>query len=416
MSLYSDNGWYAPAFFYLGIDSDEKITESITNNISIFIHEYLHFLQDITLPYLLRQSKIFYRSFSLVILDTTTRGSLNIPFNHWDDDTKLTNLQREYTLGEGGKLISNNIGKITSIRNDYNNNNCYGQKIYRYYIDIDDSNEYQIGAVDFYEYITSKIECKFYQKSYPAIPYNTLDYVFDYYELSEIPIESRLYIVEYCLYNDNPIRFFHKIIEQIIKKNKEIFKDYKKCKKTLESYGWHSNGHIKDCEDIFSKTDRRINELLQDLNGIYNSLKLPSLNKWINSVLSYAQEVLASRFIFSELYLLDDRLKLEGIISEFISKIGIPLIFNKSNDLASWLPKDKNYNYKEFLNLYIIDNFMQFVQNDTLICPLTSLCKRINHVDEDCLDINIKMNNISTCYFTDFLKMFNLNNIKNELY
>jgi hypothetical protein len=414
MSLKTVDGWYEPGFFYIGIDSDEKIDNAISNNLGTFIHEYIHFLQDITLPYLLRQSIIFYRSFSHVVNTINmSKGILSIPFENWDEDTKLTTLQREYTLGnEHSENNNDNIDKITNIRYEYFNNNIHN--VYKYYLEIDDSKDYQVGAVDFYEYIAAKIEKKFYNKNHLQLPYNTMDYLFNYYELSDIPDESRLYIIEYCLYNDNPIHFFCNVVIKKIKQNKGIFFDYKKCRDVLSHNGWSSRGHQD--ENIFIKTDRRINQLVSSLNSIYNPIQYPSVNRWINTMLDFSGNILASRFIFSELYRLDKN-EFKSMIIEYINKTGIPLIFNKNNDLFSYLPTDAGYNNNEFINLYIINQFMRFIRKNNSACPIYSLCSKIKkyELNDNCLVIkNIRLNNHPQCFFYDFLDRYRINDIKWE--
>jgi hypothetical protein len=405
MSLRTADGWYEPGFFYIGINSDEKIFNAITGNTGTFIHEYIHFLQDITLPYLLRQSGIFYRSFSYV-LDAIRRGVFRKPFEDWDEDTRTTNLQREYTLGQEHSEYT--FDKITSIRKDYfNNNNIHN--VYKYYIDIDDNNAYQVGAADFYEYIAAKIEKKFFNKDHIQLPYNTMDYLFDFYELSDIPDESRLYIAEYCLYNDNPIHFFCQFVMNIIKKNKENLIDYRKCKEFLARYGWSSRGHQD--ENIFIKADRRINESGSSLNHIFKKSLYPSVNRWINNMLDFSRNDLASRFIFGDLYCLDKN-KFESAISLCINKVGIPLVFNRNNDLFSWLPENEGYNYCEFINLYIINQFMRFIGDSASACPISSFCSGTKQykIDDHCFKIeNIKPGNHPQCFFYNFLDRYRIN-------
>jgi len=405
MSLRTADGWYEPGFFYIGIDSDEKINKVIIDNTGTFIHEYIHFLQDITLPYLQRQSLIFYRSFSYV-QDAIRRGVFKKPFEDWDEDTRLTDKQREYTLGQEHSEYT--FDKITNIRNKpFNNNNVHN--VYKYYIDLDDNNAYHIGAADFYEYIAAKIEKKFYNKDHIQLPYDTIDYLFDFCKLSDIPDESRLCIAEYCLNNDNPIHFFYTLVEDTIKKNKENFIDYKKCMEFLASYGWGSRGHHN--ENIFIKADRRINDLRLRLNYIFDKTLYPSVNRWINNMLDFSKNALASRFIFGNLYCLDKN-EFESVFNLYINKVGIPLVFNRNNDFFSWLPENENYNYDEFIDLYIINQFMRFIRDNTSACPIYQVCSRTKkyEIDEHCYEIkNIMSGNHPQCYLYYFLDRQKIN-------
>lgn len=66
------------------------------------------------------------------------------------------------------------------------------------------------------EYIAHKIvikHCPRHIKS-PQLPHETVDLLFEHYGLSHVLEDIRLCIAEFCLFNDNPIRFlFHQFLE-----------------------------------------------------------------------------------------------------------------------------------------------------------------------------------------------------------
>ena len=75
------------------------------------------------------------------------------------------------------------------------------------------------------EYIAHKIETKHYDDFVYQTPYKTIDHIFDFYQLSDIPPNIRLNIVEYCLYNDNPVHvLFSTFLDSgLVKDNKSNF-------------------------------------------------------------------------------------------------------------------------------------------------------------------------------------------------
>ena len=77
------------------------------------------------------------------------------------------------------------------------------------------------------EYISYKIENKFFNTKLPIFPYKTVDYIFKHYNLSNIPEKVKLLLVEYALYNDNPVKRLIYIIEELKLKKELLFSYYR---------------------------------------------------------------------------------------------------------------------------------------------------------------------------------------------
>ena len=57
-------GDYEPAFFIIRINSDDPIGDGISGRLlGTFIHEYIHFLQDLLLPYCMRENLVVLSKF-----------------------------------------------------------------------------------------------------------------------------------------------------------------------------------------------------------------------------------------------------------------------------------------------------------------------------------------------------------------
>lgn len=212
------------------IESDDDVLEMIENNEQTFVHEYIHFLQDLILPYNIRNTIISNRYFSLISSTGYNQKELTRPFSKWDEDSELTMKQFAYTWG--GKDFNNYKGKIVNIKNEYFE--IYtGARVFGYILTTDVKYQYHIGARDFLEYIAHKIEEKNWQVSHPVFPYQTIDLIFEYYKLDWIVDEVKLCLVEYSLYNDNPMNQLVHMLEQCVTKQPEMFKDYHKCSSYL---------------------------------------------------------------------------------------------------------------------------------------------------------------------------------------
>jgi hypothetical protein len=58
MFVLTANVYYVPSFYFMKIETNEDIEYAIRNNTQTFLHEYIHFLQDLFLPYNIRNALI----------------------------------------------------------------------------------------------------------------------------------------------------------------------------------------------------------------------------------------------------------------------------------------------------------------------------------------------------------------------
>ena len=290
-------GYYMPSGFSICLD--KTLPDEFNQNDSTFIHEYIHFLQDIILPYCIRENLVLINDFAWVCKKIEEKGKLIVPFNDYSD---ITGKQTEYTWGNG--KCKAQIGKIVEIAQDYFTS-CYGHNIYRYFLKFDDGTIYQIGARDFLEYLAHKIQSKFWKTNAPDLPYRTVDKLFEYYKLDFIPEAVRLLVIEYCLYNDNPVHFLINLFinQKLIENNKEVFKNYDECAISLLGLGWQSKGGFD--ETIFSKTKRRLRDLNERMALLYPHRQFDSMKKWIENTIKICNTNLSNRFIISSLYNLE---------------------------------------------------------------------------------------------------------------
>ena len=407
MRIQTANGYYLPSFFFMKIESDDDVLEIVQNNEQTFVHEYIHFLQDLILPYNIRNTLISNRYFALVSSIGYDEKQITRPFSKWDEDADLTIKQFQYTWGGGD--FNNQKAKIATIENDYFE--IYtGARVFRYILTTDAGYRYHIGARDFLEYIAHKIEEKNWQVNHPVFPYKTIDLIFEYYKLDWITDEVKLCLVEYSLYNDNPMNQLIKIIEQWVTKQPEIFKDYNKCSSHLLSLQWKSNGGFE--ETIFTKTERRLIDLKTSLSGKYLNHNFISIRKWIDHIIEFSKQNLSNRFIFSELFIMNGN-DFRNTISSFVKEIGIPLIFNQKEESASLLPEI--YDHNDFIQLYAAFNFMEYVQSTNQSCEMLNFCNanRPEIVDDNCKNNPILRSNCSElCPFGLFVKSYGLHNIE----
>ena len=87
MKLETLAGFYSLSFFNLHIKSDEDLSLMLKKYTQTFVHEFLHYIQDIILPYNIRLNLTNLSLFSFINLYAIEKGYLTIPFNNWNDES-----------------------------------------------------------------------------------------------------------------------------------------------------------------------------------------------------------------------------------------------------------------------------------------------------------------------------------------
>jgi len=396
-------GTYIPARFSIHLNIEPQ---NLNIKDATFVHEYIHFMQDLLLPYCIRQNLVFINEFAWLSREAENSGKIIRPFTKWCEECRLTQKQTEYTWGRGQtKSVS---GKIVNIEPDFFVS-LYGHRIFKYNLEFEDGGTYQFGARDLLEYLAHKIENRFWKTNAPDLPYRTVDKIFDYYSLSFIPESVRLLIVEYCLYNDNPAHFLLNMFigQEIIKKNEKKFCEYEECFQFLLGMGWQSNGGFD--ENIFSKTERRLNDFRQQLSSLYPHRQFDSIKEWILSTSDFCKAELSNRFIISSLYNMS-RSELDDFMGRMIDEIGIPVIFFSDDTIMSSLLPEK-YDSNQFVEFYVLGRFMEWISTSEEKCPLHDICQKNYKVCQEICRTNPFVY-AGECKFKLFLKSYCLDKIR----
>lgn len=388
-------GSYMPSAFsiFLNIMPQELDTHGST-----FVHEYIHFLQDLLLPYCIRHNLVFINDFAWISKVAETRQKISRPFDEWSDDCKLTTYQQNFTWGNG----PSNSGKIIDIQQE-SFTSSYGHRIFRYFLIFDDGTKYQFGARDFLEYLAHKVQNHFWKINAPDLPYKTIDKVLEYFKLDYIPEPVRLAIAEYCLYNDNPahllINMFIK--QELIEHNQPNFLNYDICTQFLLGVGWESNGGFS--ESIQSKTERRLNDFVHTLIALYPHRQFDSIKEWIVSTNKFCKSNLSNKFVISSLY----NLSKDGLfqfIEHMLCAVGIPMVIFKDDTITtSMLPPQ--YEANQFVEFYVLLSFVEWVKNNERGCPIRRICEKNYNMCQPVCSVNPTTFS-GECWFRLFLQSY----------
>ena len=396
-------GTYIPSAFSIELNKQTK--KDIDWENGTFVHEYIHFLQDIMLPYCIRYNFTFLNQCRNIFTIAQGEGRINKPFNKWDNSCWTTNKQNSYTWGDS-KTVSS-AGEIHAIVNDHFTTE-YQHNVYRYVLKFDCGIDYQIGARDLLEYLAHKIQKKFWGSTAPDLPYKTVDLLFEYYQLEFIPESIRLLIVEFCLYNDNPVHFLIRNFfeSKEILNNKDEYFTYERCENYLLKLHWAAKGGF--FESALSKSNRRLHDFNFVLNAIYGKNSANDVGNWISNTVQYCQTNFTNKFILSGLYNLNYN-DLLSFFSELESNVGIPVVKYYDNSIKIFAPE--KYHKEGFLEFYIMKYFIAWCLSEDSECPIYDICLRNFDSNKtlDCKTNPIKYS--GNCCLKSFLKNCGLENI-----
>ena len=365
MRLNEIDGHYNPSFFYMVLETNEDISGAINKYTATFVHEIIHYIQDIILPYNIRMNLSKLRWFSNMRQSALSNGYIIRPFNDWYSDSKTTLLQYNMTMGGifGNSRFVNRAWKLEDAipisEKASGFDASYSMKyrefnVYTYKMRVNNGIIYNLGARDLLEYIAYKVESKHFAfgEKLPQLPYESVDLLFDHYGLSHVSDDIRLCVAEVCLYNDNPIRFlFVNFLENEEFKQGVASLSYNQVYKILSSLEFESVDGVK--EKINHKTNRRLKQFEDELSSHYTDFI--GIRNWIEKVNYFAETELANKFIFSDMYKMDTS-KFEEKISWIISSIGLPLVMNNKEECVSL--QSSHDNVDEFIQFYIFQKFL----------------------------------------------------------
>lgn len=406
MKLNVAEGSYEPSYFFIQIETSDQLDTEISKHNQTFIHEYIHFLQDIFLSYNIRYNLFELRKFALVAHKASSQGFTR-PFNDWDSDSEITGKQFEYTWGGYSFHESSRISALTS---NFFTVEETGARVYQYTAELNGDVLYRIGARDMLEYIAHKIESKHWTVNEPEFPYKSMDRVFDYLELSAMPDICRLALVEFCLHNDNPFHHMLKIIEMIRGQGKsEILLNQETIEHSLKLIQWHSTGGFQ--ETIKTKTQRRLAEIKTALDERFHHRNFSSISTWIDDVINFISENTCGELFFTELYKMNEA-EFFTTISQILQTIGAPLVFNIKEECISILPV--KYDNQQFIQFYAAHKFMDFIKNTHGTCPMCAFCENGPEgiMNDNCIqNAVLRGSDELLCPFGQLIKTYDLHGI-----
>ena len=384
--LNTTMGYYSPTFMHMDVGvfgdlNDPKVLQD-DNSGSVYIHEFMHFIQDLTTNYGLINicTKVDYMKFINNHICASPVGSFNVPvlpisngadnvainlelqgyFNGSDEDVDLANFTSvsivsfPMTLPIGQRIIS-------LVKVDYT------------YDAIPD--EFYFGAVCILESMAYIIESECYPNCSvpPEIPYSSAE------KLVELvyPVfgNDRLNILALCdislQTNDPGIYFYNTLLK--IQSNKLAFNFpedvYAYCNSVQSPFSLGGVVYQKLTDMFYHNKELAKNQLA----GFFNDPYFDPIKDWLTRIVENGYNYRIANPTFPLDIARGGKIMRNKIFIDFNNKVGTPLMSNKSSNIFIYDPhsttKTINYNL-----LWAIEHIHGIFVGEDIKCDLLGLC------------------------------------------
>ena len=415
-------GFYEPAIFHLHTIGRGKLKEMnlwSEQQKSTFLHEYIHFLQDITTIQGLNNIFIRGEYFRYIskLLKASPQRDIHVPIvpyimgNNVDQNwiakgcTMGSKESAErvisYTKEQITTLIDNNTGKqipVEGIKVECENKNREHVCIF-------------LGTLQIMEGMAKLIQESVYPTKTRRSPYNPYYIAMDVADLIIPNLSSRpltmIALFVFALQRTNPGRDFVDYLE-IKAKNKFnadtltpdiIYKDLQKIDTKLYPLGILN---YQKCHEAFAEGAKDV--MSEYLGGVWY---WQNINKWFQFIIEKGKDLkLQNPFIFQNLAEGGDIISNKVFLS-LLKDFGTPIVTNNSHDYEFIRPHCVYVSKRELINVYAMMQIHQvFLSNGTYNCPLRKCCQnepcgiRKQKVDKRCLTRPWeRMRKWNRCYF-----------------
>lgn len=345
----ANRGEYMPAFFemYLKIDGEIDLNKLSEKDFSLFFHEYIHFLQDITTTYGLTTCYAYGEYVQSVVNDIYAKGQqiIEVPYIYDDnkDNIRLSEQIQNLTLGEWDSYIKTledvkvsfdecelefgkeqNLARITTVCIQANENDIIS-----------------FGASAIKEsiaYIMERYCCKEYERS-DDFPYSSAEKVASaiFPDFGQRTLNV-LALADCSLMFSNPGHVFVKMLYQF--RNKQY-----NPVKAQDIYSQLKNAKVNTGIKIFDYFEDVANEARKKLKSYYMVPEHPELHEayheWVDTIIDTALKIRKQTPSYLLDIIADSPVSTSGLFTEIVNDLGTPMMKNKQKDYYTIKPKGK---------------------------------------------------------------------------
>lgn len=392
-----------------------KINDDFTE--SVYLHEYIHFIQDLTTIYGLTNicTTVDYLRFVNNYLIKQPKGSFVTPILPIPNDpgNVHTNLEfSEIYLGSGDddEVVLTGYKKLIKTFSTVSGERSvpYIQVNYRANARI--ISNFEFGALCILEsmaYIVES-ECYINCEQSPDLPYKSAE------KLVELIFpefaSDRLNILALCdasLKTFNPGAFFHDILINIRDNNIKIARPedvYMVCNVTqINFYG------INNFDDLMEKMR---GEAITQITGYFNDDHFQAIKHWLEKMINSACEFRNANPTFPLEIARQGKFSTNKALADFFSKVGTPLVTNDISETTLFDPHigEVTPNYS---TIWAIDQIHLVLRGEQRHCELIDFCNQSDvRTDNRCTDEPWERHLEVTCGFGQMWRHWGLTGYK----
>ena len=398
----SNNSYY-PSFLFLSLDSPENIEDLLSEEFderteALFVHEYTHFMQDITTYSGLIEISTKLDRFKWAVREASKQKELNIPFH--PDTQQSYHIADNYlahTVAEGsGSGEGKQIEKILQFRLEkatLTNSGKIIEKNIKAFLMFETPQgnriSYYVGAYAISESMAYLME----QALYPGIilepedcPYHIVDKIVHHYIPQYADTLSMIAICDVCLQTPFPGATFYNIIQLLLrkwnhKKRHILFSPEDIIERIGLTYHFLKRNNIDYLWPNY--IDEKGSEACRQLQDFFSQSYWKGNKDLVGEVLTHAIECRKS----NPLIMLDiargGKIINNAAFLGFYSNCGIPCIINANDEVFKVIPSYCAHFDVEpelFVNLYSLHKILltESVGNNHNLyrCPLVNHCHK----------------------------------------
>lgn len=384
-------GFYNPSFFHINIGTNSSFEKFFDKDVSVFVHEYIHFLQDVCTIYGLNNMYVYseYIRFATNEIYKSKNKEFIAPIipNENNHDNVFLN-KRICKLTNGDTATIKKVVRIIDITSTVEGTGVSGSDVdsidcvmVTCIDDKGDENYVSFGAESIMEnmaYLMEQIICDKFIPS-PDYPYSFAEKIVEYlYPEFGTDMYNVLVLCDSSLLYSNPGKIFVQYLQEMKSKKwlptkpEDIYDEILPRKIILN--GGSDEMTIEDNYEQLAEIVRN------QLKGYFHDPELfKEIRTWIDQLILKGQDL---RFQ-NKYFILDFARGGIDVFIDFVKHFGTPLISNSMGECTFVYPE--NPDGVEIGYFYAISQIISFFENGNPKCELLSICKRHgNKIDNRC--------------------------------
>lgn len=343
----ANRGEYIPAFFemYLKIDGEIDLNKLSERDFSLFFHEYIHFLQDITTTYGLTTCYAYGEYVQSVVNDIYKKGqhAFEVPYIYDDnkDNIRLNEQVQDVTLGDWDtniKTLDNIKVSVEDFELEFGKEQNL-PSIPTVCIQANEDDIISFGASAIKEsiaYIMERHCCREYEES-DDFPYSSAEKVASaiFPEFGQ-RVLNVLALADCSLMFSNPGHVFVDMLYQ--------FRDKKyNPEKAQDIYSQLGNAKVNTDIKLFDFFEGIANEARKKLKSYYRVPEHPELHEayqgWVDTVIDKALYLRKHNPSYLLDIIADSPASTSGLFTKIVNDLGTPMMKNKQKDYYTVKPQ-----------------------------------------------------------------------------